>query len=49
MKAKFMKIKEIKKRMIEIDNILFEKNNTLSDMERKSLETEKEDLKYYLE
>lgn len=49
MKEKFMKIKEIKKRMIEIDNILFEKNNTLSDMERKSLETEKEDLKYYLE
>ena len=49
MKEEFMKIKEIKKRMIEIDNILFEKNNTLSDMERKSLETEKEDLKYYLE
>ena len=49
MKEEFMKIKEIKKRMIEIDNILFEKNNTLSDIERKSLETEKEDLKYYLE
>jgi len=49
MKEEFMKIKEIKKRMIEIDNILFEENNTLSDMERKSLETEKEDLKYYLE
>ena len=49
MKEAFMKIKEIKKRMIEIDNILFEENNTLSDMERKSLETEKEDLKYYLE
>lgn len=49
MKEEFMKIEEIKKRMIEIDNILFEENNTLSDMERKSLETEKEDLKYYLE
>ena len=36
MKEEFMKIKEIKKRMIEIDNILFEENNTLSDMERKS-------------
>lgn len=49
MKEEFIKIEEIKKRMIEIDNILFEENNTLSDMERKSLETEKEDLKYYLE
>lgn len=49
MKEEFMEIKEIKKRMIEIDNILFEENNTLSDMKRKSLETEKEDLKYYLE
>lgn len=49
MKEEFMEIKEIKKRMIEMDNILFEENNTLSDMERKSLETEKEDLKYYLE
>ena len=49
MKEEFIKIEEIKKRMIEIDNILFEENNTLSDMERKSLETEKEDMQYYLE
>lgn len=49
MKEEFIKIEEIKKRMIEIDNILFEENNTLSDMEKKSLETEKEDMQYYLE
>ena len=43
-----MTIEEIKNRIIEIDNILFDDDN-LSEMEIKSLETEKEDLVYYLE
>lgn len=42
-------IKEIEERVREIDNLLFNKENELNDMERKSLETEREDLLYYLE
>ena len=44
-----MDVKEIEKRIKEIDNLLFTKDIVLNDMERKSLETEREDLLYYLE
>lgn len=43
-----MGVKETEERVREIDNLLFNKEIELSDMERKSLETEREDLLYYL-
>ena len=42
-------IKEIKERVREIDNLLFNEEVELDYLERKSLETEREDLLYYLE
>lgn len=42
-------IKEIEKRVKEIDNLLFDSKVELDYLERKSLETEQEDLLYYLE
>ena len=42
-------IEEIEERVREIDNILFNSEIELDDMERKTLETEREDLLYYLE
>lgn len=44
-----MNIKEIEERVKEIDNLLFNDEIELDDLQRRSLETEREDLKYYLE
>lgn len=44
-----MGVKEIEERVREIDDILFNPEIKLDDMERKTLETEREDLLYYLE
>ena len=48
MDDEYMSIADIIKRVKEIDEILFGESG-LSDMERKTLETEREDLLYYLE
>jgi len=40
---------KIKERVKEIEGLLFDNNAELTDMERKSLETELEDLMYHLE
>ena len=47
--TKSMGVKEIEERVKEIDDILFNPESKLDGMERKTLETEREDLLYYLE
>ena len=45
----YKSIKEIEERVREIDNLLFNDEIELDDFQRRTLETEREDLKYYLE